>query len=101
MRNGDHCCYCRCSWQEYAGGFDGFPSGGINDGHEKGMDEAITQMFPGNYEKQTAFLQEMIRIADPVDLDWPDDKAIADGGERMRNIGKLNAACSQLITIQC
>ena len=92
---------CRCSWEEYAGGFDGYPSPEIGDGHEKGMDMAIEQMFPGNRAKQTAFLVAMIGIAQPVDMDFPQDKERADNGERMNNIHKLDAACSQLISISC
>ena len=92
---------CRCSWEEYAGGFDGFPSPEIGDGHEKGMDMAIQQMWPGDHAKQTKFLQEMIAIAKPVDMDFPEDEARADNGERMNNIRKLNDACSQLIAINC
>lgn len=90
-----------CSWEEYAGGFDGYPSPEIGDGHEKGMDLAIERMFPGDFDKQTSFLQAMIAIAQPIDLDHPQDVARADGGERMRNIGKLNDACSSLITVSC
>jgi hypothetical protein len=62
---------------------------------------AIKQMFPGDFSKQTKFLTTMIDIAQPINLDYPQDKARADGGERMRNIGKLNAACSQLVSISC
>ena len=93
--------FCRCSWEEYAGGFDGFPSPAIGDGHEKGMDLAIQRMFPGDHTKQTAFLVAMIAIAQPVDMDFPQDEARADNGGRMSNIHKLNAACSELITISC
>ena len=93
----------RCSWEEYAGGFDGFPSRKIGDGHEAGMDLAIERMFPGDRAKQTSFLEQMIDIAKPVDLDFDlqSDKDLAEEGVRLDNIGKLNAACSQLITVQC
>ena len=93
--------WCRCTWEEFAGGFDGYPSKGIDDGHEKGMDEAIKEMFPGDFDKQTAFLRAMIEMADPVNLDHPQDIERADNGERMNNIGKLGAACSSLVTISC
>ena len=92
---------CRCTWQEYAGGFDGFPSPEIGDGHEKGMDMTIQQMFPGDHATQTAFLVAMIAEAQPVDLDFPEDEARADNGGRMSNIHKLDAACSSLISVSC
>ena len=91
----------RCSWEEYAGGFDGYPSPAIDDGHEKGMDMAIKLMFPGDRTKQTAFLVSMIDIAKPIDMDFPEDEARANNGERMNNIRKLNSACSQLVSVCC
>lgn len=51
--------------------------------------------------KQTAFLVSMIDISEPINLDYPEDVARADAGERVRNINKLSAACSQLISIHC
>jgi hypothetical protein len=90
-----------CSWEEYAGGFDGMPSPGIDDGHEKGLDLAIKQMFPSGKTEQEAFLGAMLAIAKPTDLDFPQDKERADGGVRMENIRKLNDACGQLLYNTC
>lgn len=65
------------------------------------MDLAIERMFPYNRDKQNKFLKEMIDMAKPVDLHYPQDKARADNGERRNNINKLNWACSQLISLSC
>ena len=52
----------------------------------------------------SAFLLELRELADPLDLDFPEDKELADGtpnrlGERMKNMNKASAACSQLIEV--
>ena len=52
----------------------------------------------------SAFLLELRDLADPMDLDYPDDRELADGtanqlGERMKNINKASAACDQLIEV--
>lgn len=65
------------------------------------MDLAIERMFPGDRATQTAFLVAMIAKAQPVDMDFPQDKARADNGGRMSNIHKLNAACSELVSVSC
>ena len=46
-----------------------------------------------------AFLQEVRDLANPSNLDHPEDEGLADGGERVRNIGKASAACTTLIQV--
>lgn len=41
----------------------------------------------------------MVELASLQNLEYPEDIAIADGGVRLDNIGRLNEACSELITI--
>ena len=93
-------CSCRCELEEYAGGFDGYPSKKVGDGHEKDLDTAVRQMLPGSSSKQNKFMAALVNKANPRNLDFPKDKAIADGGVRKSNIRKLNNACRQLITVK-
>lgn len=89
----------RCVLEEYAGGFDGYPSSKVGDGHEKDLDTAVQQMLPGNRAKQNAFMKALVQQANPVNLSYPKDIKKADGGTRMANIGKLNSVCRRLITV--
>lgn len=85
---------------EFVGRFDGFWSTKLYDGHEDGIAQAAIQMVGEGSAQQ--FLVDLINIADPLDMDYPEDAAKADGGERMNNIYKANAACEQLIgVVQC
>lgn len=47
----------------------------------------------------TQFLKELMEIADPLDMDLPQDKDLADGGKRMENIDAASAACNELVKV--
>lgn len=47
-----------------------------------------------------AFMQEMRDKADPLDMDYPRDAALADGGKRMENINKASRVCTSMITVK-
>lgn len=65
------------------------------------MDDAIKEMFPGDQVKQEAFLKAMLEGANLVNVRRPQDNGRVFGGVRQENIDKLNASCSDLITITC
>lgn len=87
----------KCELEEYAGGFDGFPSPEVDDDHEVDLDEAVKKLLPHGKHTQDCFLQKLVEVGQPLDMDYPEDEAKADNGKRMENIGKLNAACTSLL----
>eukprot|EP00892_Ulva_mutabilis_P011288 jgi/Ulvmu1/8531/UM044_0065.1 len=103
----------RCTFSEYAGGFDGFWSTDAGDGHEDGLALAAKRMLGDKGARVGAsagrnnprnrfvneFLQEVRDRARPVDLDHPEDEGIADGGKRVDNIRKASKACTELIQV--
>lgn len=106
----------RCKIEEYAGGFDGYWSVDAGDGHEDGFATAVKAMLrdgsarvstsvgknnPMN-ARTNAFMLELRDKSDPLNMDYPRDAALADGGKRMENINKASAMCSRMITVkQC
>jgi hypothetical protein len=61
--------------------------------------EAVGRNNPRN-AFVNAFLQEVRDVAQPSDLDHPEDEGLADGGERVRNIRKASFACTSLIQVR-
>ena len=46
------------------------------------------------------FMQTLRDRADPLDMEYPRDEAMADGGMRMKNIRKAEKVCAQMITVR-
>ena len=76
------------------------------------MAEAVARMLDTSFalgvgrgdprnERVNLFLRELLNRSDPVNLDHPQDIERADGGERVRNINKINRAAEGMITIEC
>eukprot|EP00892_Ulva_mutabilis_P001298 jgi/Ulvmu1/11169/UM072_0005.1 len=103
----------RCTFSEYAGGFDGFWSTDAGDGHEDGLALAAKLMLgdtgarvgesAGRNNSHNNYVNEFLLavrdLAGPANLDYPEDAALADGGKRVENIRKASKACTELIQV--
>ena len=49
----------------------------------------------------TEFLKDLLELADPLDMDWPEDYELASKeGQRMKNINAASEACNELINLK-
>lgn len=51
-------------------------------------------------DRVNAFMLALRRRANPRDLAFPEDRALADGGVRAENIRKVSEACAAMIDVQ-
>jgi hypothetical protein len=46
------------------------------------------------------FLQTLLDVSAPMDMDFPKDKALADGGQRKKNIDCASIICTKMISVK-